>query len=263
MGIWAVSVRQVEVLSTVHHQHRLFHARSEVHRIGFRRDRPGFKAAREEHSGLEPRLNRRVHRTKLRTEAQAIERDARAIEVGPTLQIVDRPTDVLTTLNADLAKKVRASLVSAPLVGLLIDRKCGCTTAANDEVQPLQDVGFAARRSPNGIGAGKVHNRLIRWLGIAREDNDQRQTLFAVCGRQRNSLNDARRVTLVLLVNPRIQGAGIVVVEPTVRFVNFITDRLQLRNVAGERDNRILQRGIHRGRLLDAAKSEASAAFEC
>jgi len=77
-------VWQIEILAAVDHEDRLRGASGGVHRIDFRRQRPRLEAAGEQDAGPESRLDGERTRRELRAEAQPVERDPRAVDVGPS-----------------------------------------------------------------------------------------------------------------------------------------------------------------------------------
>src|SRR6266487_3038300 len=83
-------IREVEILSTVDHQHGRLHVRREVEWIDLRRKIPGFEATRHQHACLQARFDRQKQRTELRTETESVRCDLRGINVTARLEIVDR-----------------------------------------------------------------------------------------------------------------------------------------------------------------------------
>ena len=96
-------VRQVEILAAVDHEDRLPDARREIHGVGLRRDGPRLEAPGHQDTGAQARLDGEVHRTELGAQAEPVESDAGAIDVGARLQVVDGAPQVLAALDADLA----------------------------------------------------------------------------------------------------------------------------------------------------------------
>src|SRR5205823_3889751 len=132
-------------------------------------------------ASTQTRLDGKIHRSKLCTETQSIKCDARTVDVRTAFEIIDRPPNILATLNTYFAQlTLSARPIGVALVCFLVNRVADGATATDDELHKLQ------RQVPTGrqldcIRTGKKYDGLVRGRDTSRQIQVQRDTIGSIC----------------------------------------------------------------------------------
>src|SRR5947208_13045742 len=95
----------------------------EVDGVRFWRHLPRLESTRQQHAGAQTGLDSKVNRSKLCTETQSIKGHARTVDVGTAFEIIDRPPNILATLNTYFAQlTLSARPIGVALVCFLVNR---------------------------------------------------------------------------------------------------------------------------------------------
>ena len=161
--------RRVEVVAAVQHQRRHADPRRVVHGVVLRRlvapdPRP------LQHAGLQAGLERGQDRPRIGPGADAVEADARRVDVRTRFEIVDAASELPRPGDAAFAAGVRREgFVGRALVGPFVHRVEQRPAAADDESH-LAERQVAARPELEGIVGREEDDRLIRRRPSSRQE---------------------------------------------------------------------------------------------